>query len=288
MLHHRQRRIQALPSSPPRAQTEVRVLAIKEEVFVEASNFLEHRRRYIAADPLGNSTSSSTGKSTGAFPCPRCLLLPSRARSMPAESSRFSPYSRTCDAHIPASGRRSSAPTRASSQPRCATASSFNVARYRAPDARSPWLMAAPNPTLRLFSITRTSGAPLAPRHILTPHQAAPAVIHHDHFKIAPRLFPERFQAFQQSSIGSQRGDNYGRNQFRQRTILPAPTAPESRSAGGPLPPMSFLSFLSFLCLCSRCARTSSRLHKTGGKDRRRYRSHPVTFRRSATPSQLL
>jgi hypothetical protein len=30
----------------------------------------------------------------------------------------------------------------------------------------------------------------------------------------------ERFQAFQQSSIGSQRGDNYGRDQFRQRTIL--------------------------------------------------------------------
>src|SRR5579884_1267480 len=44
-----------------------------------------------AAEPEGNRTSSATGKSSGGRPWPRCLLEPSKATSMPAESRRCSP-----------------------------------------------------------------------------------------------------------------------------------------------------------------------------------------------------
>ena len=68
--------------------------------------------------------------------------------SMPAESRSPSPASRTCEAHMPTSGRAAIAPASAANQPGRAAASSFSAATNGALDARMPWLIAAPKPTL--------------------------------------------------------------------------------------------------------------------------------------------
>jgi len=76
------------------------------------------------------------------------------------------------------------------------------VQRGQIPRARcqQPLVDRRPEPTLRLFSMTRISGgAAWRPGTSWSRTKPAPAVIHHDHVKVAPRLFRERFQAFQQS-----------------------------------------------------------------------------------------
>ena len=136
MLHHGVRHVQALPPRPARAQPEVRVLAIQEEIVVEAAD-LVRAWRAGKAPPTRSAAGPprAPGNPPGGRPCPRCLLLPSSATSMPAESSRCSPKSRTCDAHMPASGRRSIAAHQrlhpARDAPRRRRSASRNTARSR-------------------------------------------------------------------------------------------------------------------------------------------------------------
>ena len=113
------------------------------------------------ARPIRSETglSSATGKSSGGRPWPRCLLLPSRAISMPAESIRSSPKRRTCEAHIPTSGRDSTAASNASSHPGAGAASSFRLTTNAEVEASIPWLIAAPKPWLEVFSMIRTLAA---------------------------------------------------------------------------------------------------------------------------------
>jgi len=67
------------------------------------------------------------------------------------------------------------------------------------------------NRPFRLFSMTRAfhpaAGAP---------HQTLPAVVHDDHFKIAPCLLPERIHALLKPRIRSQGGDHHRYEEIRQ------------------------------------------------------------------------
>ncbi len=224
MLHHRQRRIHALPSSPPRAQAEIRVLAIQEEMFVEVSNLLDHRPPVQRRRPARQQHLFFHRKILRRFPVPT-LLAAAVARQKHAGRIQpvfaVKPHLRRAHPRVRPVVERANQRL----QPPWVR-HRVVVQRGQIPRARcqQPLVDRRPEPHVAaVFDDADLRRRRLAPRHVLEPHQAAPAVIHHDHVKVAPRLFRERFQAFQQSSIGSQRGDNYGRDQFRQRTILPAP-----------------------------------------------------------------
>ncbi len=121
VLHHRVRHVAALPSRPARAQSQIRVLAIQEKAFIEQRRSAPASRagtarpsRWETARPLSPRNPAS------ASPWPRCLLDPSAAISMPAESSSCVSAIRTWLANMPAFGRASASSTSASSHCGCA------------------------------------------------------------------------------------------------------------------------------------------------------------------------
>ena len=129
MFYHGIRNVEAFPPGPSGAQAQIGIFAIKKEAGVEAARLFQHAatvkgRRSTRKKRLFEDREILRGR-----PWPRCLLLPSRAISMPAESRRSSPKKRTCEAHMPTSGRRSMASSRAASQFGLGTASSLSVAR---------------------------------------------------------------------------------------------------------------------------------------------------------------
>jgi hypothetical protein len=98
---------------------------------------------------------------------------------------------------MPASGRASRADTSAASQPGCGAASSLSVARYRLPDWRKASLMAAPKPTLRGSSMTRTP-ARAVPLRRTAPEPLLSTTISS---KVALRLLLQGGDAFLKPSI---------------------------------------------------------------------------------------
>jgi len=103
----------------------------------------------------------------------------------------------------------------------------IQVAIKGAAEARQPWFTAAPKPALRGFSMTRAPGARPAP------HQTFAAVIHDDHFKVAPCLPREGFDTIRKPRIRSQGGDHHRYEEIRQTSILPRLRKRYPGSSGG-------------------------------------------------------
>ena len=128
MLHYGIRNVEALPARPARAQAQVGVFAVEEEILVESADIFQHR---AAVERRGSGWQEGFLLHREIFRHAAVAALladPSRATSMPAESRLGSPKRRTCDAHMPMSGRGSIAFTSVSSQRESAAASSLSAA----------------------------------------------------------------------------------------------------------------------------------------------------------------
>ncbi len=109
MLHHSLAARSGIPSPPSARAAPDRCLRSTERSSRRSRRSRSSiSRRYKAADPLGNSASLDSANSSGGWPWPRCLLDPSAAISMPAESrTTLTPAAsamRTWLANIPARG----------------------------------------------------------------------------------------------------------------------------------------------------------------------------------------
>ena len=98
MFHHRPRHIAAAPAGPLRAQAQIGVLAVQEETFVEQPDLFEHR---APVQRRGAARQESLVRVCQMRSETACLLDPSEAINMPAESSFSVPASRTSEANIP-------------------------------------------------------------------------------------------------------------------------------------------------------------------------------------------
>src|SRR5579885_567324 len=155
VFHNGFRHVKAFPAGPPRPKPKIRIFAIEEEVLVKTSDLFQHGAPVECGGTawkqhlLGHwkifrpaAVAALLAASVGGNEHPR------RVQPLLAKKTHL----RCAHADIRARVERTH-------QRGCATASSFSVARYGARETFSPWLMAAPNPALRSFSMMRAPNA---------------------------------------------------------------------------------------------------------------------------------